>query len=222
MIFQIVDFFIVKIFGKISWAGLKYFFTGSEYDLSDGQIDRVTTLLQNGRYVVLTRRDSHLSTYMVSLAHWLLTLKKDSRPKFARWSHVLMHIESGLNLDIIESAGRGVQRVSFYRALCVDHICVLKPKYLNNDQMEQVNELAKSYIGTLYDSTFDLHNDNRISCVELIYRTIMRVSPGALPNLNAMILKYGNLTPQMFYDCGDFEIVLEMKGVKNDFSINRN
>jgi uncharacterized protein YycO len=123
----------------------------------------------------------------------------------------MMHIEDDGSLDIIESTGSGVNRVNYYKALTVDSLAILKPKFISDEQMEFANEYAKNYIGHVYDNRFNLKDDNELSCVELVYRCLMKVNPNGLPKLNKRIKMNGNLSPQMFYDCGDFDVVYEIR-----------
>ena len=207
---RFVNFFI----GRINWNGIKYFLTGREYNLTDEDINKVIDLLVKERCIVLTRRNSHLTTYLINLAEFMLKLKNGSRFYPARlgyWSHVFTEISKDNRLEIIESIGIGVVKSNYYRAFNVDSICVLKPKYMNDEEMEFANDLAVKYIGALYDTGFNLNDDIRLSCAELVFRSISRTKPYALPGLNTMIKRLGNLTPQMFYECGDFEVLLEIR-----------
>lgn len=210
---SLYDKFVNYVIGRINWTGIKYYLTGREYNITDDEMDEIVSYLSSGRYICLSRRNTHLTTYLISISHFLLTLmNKFYRPKFGYWSHVFMHIESGVHLDIIESVGKGVVRTNYYRALNVDSICILKPKHFCEDEVENANDLAVKYIGSLYDTSFNIYDDNRLSCVELAYRCLSRVKNHGLPGLNTMVRRMGNLTPQMFYDCGDFEIVYEIRG----------
>jgi hypothetical protein len=72
---------------------------------------------------------------------------------------------------------------------------------------------AMTEIGKPYDSLFDLKNDNALSCVEL-GRTALMAEPNYytnFANFEEMIRKRKNLTPQMFYECPDFEVVYEIR-----------
>jgi hypothetical protein len=210
---HIFSFILNKVIGRINWTGLRYYLTGKEFNMTDGEMDKVVKILSAGRYICLSRRSSHITTYMIGFAHFLLTVvSKFYKAQMGYWSHVFMHIESGSDLDIIESIGAGVVRTNYYRALNVDSVCILKPKYYNEKELEVANELAIKYLGALYDTAFDINDDSRLSCVELAYRCLIRSKPSGLPGLSKMIKQSGNLTPQMFYDCGDFEIVYEMRG----------
>lgn len=211
---NLYDRFVNFVIGRINWTGVKYLMTGREYNLTDDDIDQVYKLLIDHRCIVLTRRNTHLTTYLIGLSDFFLRLRRSRSMyplKMGYWAHIFTELSTGHELKIVESIGKGVVKSNFYRALNVDSICVLKPKYLSEEEMETANELAVKYIGALYDTCFNINDDSRLSCAELVYRSLSRTKPYGIPGLNTMIRRLGNLTPQMFYDCGDFEILLEIR-----------
>ena len=72
---------------------------------------------------------------------------------------------------------------------------------------------AKKYMGRKYDNLFDLASEERLSCVELV-RNILKGIPTYeqdFANFEEMIALRKNLTPSMFYECEDFEVVWEKR-----------
>jgi hypothetical protein len=67
--------------------------------------------------------------------------------------------------------------------------------------------------GKKYDTLYKLADATEMSCVELVRTALM-----TLPNYHTrfaqfekMIARANNLDPHMFYTCGDFEVVYEVR-----------
>lgn len=199
---------IIKLIGRVDFSSIKYFFTGTYYDLSKDDIKACALFLCENRCFGLLRRKTHLSSFFVSLSHWFLT------GRWGYWSHVWANAddkEKPLDLEIVEAIGKGVVKSSFWDVFSCDSICLLRPKKLSDDEWEKVNMVIHSFVGLGYDEFFNLKNANELSCVELLYAGIRSVNPMALPGLTRMIARYGNITPDMVYGCGDFEICIEIR-----------
>jgi hypothetical protein len=72
---------------------------------------------------------------------------------------------------------------------------------------------AKSDVGKPYDTLYDFAQAQKLSCIELV-RNCLQADPNYatnFANFEAMLVKYGELTPQMLYDCPDFEVVWEVR-----------
>lgn len=197
-----VNWAVITI-GKIHWC--------YRNGLTDIELDKVRKLLIPDYYIILTHRKNHLSTFFVGLASLLVTRK------WSYWAHALMNLEDEVKSDddfrLVEATGAGVNYSSFNLVFEVHGVTLLKPKNMSADQWTVVMDKAITEVGKPYDSLFDLKNDNALSCVELV-RTALMAEPDYeknFANFEAMIKKRKNLTPQMFYDCPDFEIVYEVR-----------
>lgn len=193
----------VEALGKIHW-GAKNTLTAEEQDV-------IRQKLIDNYYIMLSRRNNHFSTYMVSFANFVLT------GKFSFWAHAFMNAENQVSDDsdfrIVEAIGTGVTYTPFAKVFNVNAVVLLKPKSMSVEHWTKVLDKARTEVGKPYDNLFDLKNDNALSCVELI-RTALMEEPGYavnFANFEALIKKRKNLTPQMFYDCEDFEIVYEIR-----------
>ena len=189
--------------GKIHW--------GYKDGLTAKELDDVRKLLTPHYYVIVTHRKNHLSTFFVGLASFLLT------GKWSYWAHALMNLEDEVKSDtdfrLVEATGAGVNYSPFNLVFQVHGVALLKPKNMSVENWTVVMDKAMTEIGKPYDSLFDLKNDSALSCVELV-RTALMAEPDYeknFANFEAMIQKRKNLTPQMFYDCPDFEIVYEIR-----------
>lgn len=76
---------ITTILGKIQWEWLAEWVNGRYYKITDRQQDEIRALLTQDYYIILTRRKTHLSTYMINLSHWLLT-------RFKRWGIIATRV----------------------------------------------------------------------------------------------------------------------------------
>ena len=89
----------------------------------------------------------------------------------------------------------------------------MRPRNILGFDWEKTVEECLSDIGKQYDGSFNLDDYSKVSCVELILWAL-KTDPMyhiRFNKLESMIRKYRNLTPDMFYLCGDFETVLEIR-----------
>lgn len=198
---KIADFVVITI-GRIHW---KY-----TNGLTVEELNDLRQLLIPNYYIILTHRNNHLSTFFVGLASWVLTRR------WAYWAHALMNLEDDVKSDadfrLIEATGAGTHYSSFEQVFRVHGVVLLKPKSMSTEDWTDVMDAANSKLGKPYDSLFDLKNDNALSCVELVRAALMAEPNYAInfANFEQMINESKNLTPQMFYDCPDFQVVYEV------------
>jgi hypothetical protein len=191
------------------------FFSGIHWSpnnlLTDEELSKIKEALKPNYYVILTRRNNHLTTYLISFANFFLT------GKFSYWSHSLMNLENEVNsvddFILVEAIGKGVTLSHFNEVFDVNGVALLKPKNITIEKWTLILDKARQNVGKPYDSLFDLKNDSAVSCVELV-RDALQADPDYATNFaefEALISKRKNLTPQMFYDCPDFEVVYEVR-----------
>jgi hypothetical protein len=163
-------------------------------------------------FILVSKNKNHFSSFMVALGNFFLT------GKFSYWGHVFMNLEDGVETDadfrFVEAVAAGVKYSTFEEVTFCNAIALLKPKSMNLEDFTAIlDKAAAQYAGRPYDNLFNLASDSNLSCVELV-RDILSQEPNYatdFANLEAMIAKKKNLTPQMFYDCPDFEIVYEVR-----------
>lgn len=207
---------VVLFIGKIHWA--------PSQEISTEDQEKIRALLKDNYYIILTHRNNHLSTYFTALADLFLM------GKFSYWAHALMNLEDevtsskdfrlvkmGANLtggrELIEATGSGTHTTPFEQVFDVHGVVLLKPKRMALEEWTGVLDVAKAQMGKPYDSLFNIADDSALSCVELV-RVILQSRPNyaeEFKNFEAMIAKYKNLSPQMYYDCGDFSVVFEAR-----------
>jgi len=198
---------IVNCIGKIHWKTKKV--------LTDAEKQHIRELLKDNYYIIVTRHDGSLSSYAIAASHLVLTKFK----KIVYYAHVLMNTEDFVATDddfrFIEAVRAGVKYSSFYDVF--DYQCssvaLLKPKSMTIEDWTLALDKAKSYLGRDYDTLYNLLDDTKLSCVELI-RDALRADPDYNKNFacfESMIKDATNLDPHMFYECHDFEVVYEVR-----------
>lgn len=212
----------LKLIGLVDWTGLKYLFSGRAYDLNASDREVARELMKERVYIWVSRRDTHLSTYMINLADFLLNLFiwaknffKGPRPKFGFWSHAFMNYDDN---EIVEAVGKGVQKVFFDDVFNCDSIAALIPNNITAREWDLVkNDLIQEMelqIGKKYDLKFDINEENKVSCIELVRLVLKkRIKDYDLKfsEFELMIKKYKNVTPQMLHDSKDFRVVHEVR-----------
>lgn len=189
--------------GKINWKLTN--------PLNAEEKAKISSLLKPNYYILLSRNNNHLSSYIIGLGDLLY------RGKFGYWGHAFMNMEdtvvNNTDFQFVEAIGTGVQFATFDETMAINSIALLKPKSLSIDEWTSILDKAKSDVGKPYDTLFDLAQDQKLSCVELVRNALMAEPNYAtdFANFEAMCQKYKKLTPQMFYDCSDFEVVLEIR-----------
>jgi hypothetical protein len=185
---------------------------GVYYRLTEGDHDSIRQLLRDSYFIILTRRKSHLTTYLIALVSLFVDRK------FAHYTHALMNVEGDLDghlgYKLIEATGEGVHYSTFMQVFDCDSVVMLTPKGMTPAEWTIVMDTVKSDLGKEYDDFFDITSNKSVSCVELVYWGLMSVpdSENRFPNLLTLIRERGNdLTPQMLLDCGDLDVTLEIR-----------
>ena len=187
-----------KWIGSVSWKADKEIPVYSK--------ERIKELLKSNYYIILTRRSNHLSTYIIGALELLM------RFKIGYWSHALMNLEDTVttvdDFRLLQATGKGVDYATFDEVFDVQSVALLKPKCMTIDEWTEVLDTAKRQVGKQYDSLFDIKNDDKVSCIELVRIILMAQTnyKEDFANFEAMITKYKNVSPQMLFDCDDFEV----------------
>lgn len=219
---KILRFVSLKIISPFKWTWLKYMFTGRTYDLKSSDRESARDLMTLGSYLWVSRRDSHLTTYLISFLDWLLVLKtwiknghEGMRPRFGFWSHAFMNYDDN---EIVEAIGKGVVKNFFDDAFDCDAIAAMVPRNISRLewavlQPKIVKELEKQ-VGKKYDTNFDLSSEDQVSCIELVRLVLKKEVEDydlKFANFETMIKMYKNVTPQMLYESKDFVVVWEVR-----------
>jgi hypothetical protein len=129
-----------------------------------------------------------------------------------------MNLEDTVKTDddfrFIEATGHGTHYSGFTEVFgSVDAVALIKPRNMTVDEWTAALDTAKIHLGTPYDNLFNLRNTLEINCVELI-RVALSGIPGYAEKFAAferLVAETKKLTPQMFLECPDFEVVLELR-----------
>ena len=138
--------------------------------------------------------------------------------KTAHYTHALMNVEGDIDNHVdyrlIEATGKGVHYSTFMEVFDCDSVCILKPRGVEIQEWTMVLDSVKASLGVEYDTLFDLTDESKVSCIELVYKGIKQLPDYTrrFESLLRLIEKTkGNLTPQMLYDCGDLDVVFEVR-----------
>lgn len=203
-IFQHITVFFVDLTSKIKWK--------QSSTISDEDRAVIYEKLKRDYYIIATRRRNFLSTFFIALGHFLLS------GKWGFYSHVLMNTEdevkSAEDFRLVEATFSGVHYSTFASVFAgVDSVALLKPKAVSLDEWTAALDAAALTLGRPYDKLFDVMGEQSMSCVEVI-RFAMRALPNydtEFAHFERMVQSKKNLTPQLFYDCPDFEVVWEIR-----------
>jgi uncharacterized protein YycO len=153
---------IVQTLGKVEWRKRRA--------LRAEELEKIRSMLVSDYYIILTRRNNHLSTYMTSIGHFFLTGKKGF------WAHAVMNMEDeALSVEdfrLVEAIGKGVTFSPFDKVFDVNAAVLLRPKNMTLEDWTAAFDALKNDIGKPYDTLFDLSKDNALSCVELVRRAL--------------------------------------------------
>lgn len=205
--------FLLTLVGKVRWEWLREKLTGRRYNLNIMDWYQIKDELSKGYFIILTRRKAHLSTYFVSIGHFLLT------GKFGYYSHALVNVEGERatygfpDFKFVEAIGTGVKSSKWTEVFDCDSICILKPKWYSIEELNSSVGHVMQDIGKKYDMDFKVYDEDEMSCVE-VARDRMTELPEYYEKMRVfeyMIASEKNLTPQMFRDCPDFEVLLEIR-----------
>lgn len=204
-LFQTVQIWFIKLIAKIHW---------NENDgIPEHEQGTIHSMLVKDYYIIATRRDNFLSSWFMNLGHFFLT------GRWGFWTHVLMNTEDEVHspddFRLIEATGKGTHYSTLQAVLSgVEAVALIKPVGMTTDEWTVCLDEAKTYLGRPYDNLFDLIGDEEINCVELVRRALQK-----LPDYDTRFAafeqlirkKKGKLTPTMFIECPDFEVVWVVK-----------
>ena len=214
----ILQFFsgVIKGMAEVTWCSWKALFNhGVYWKLREEDHNELRRKLSSGYYVILTAGHPALSGPAVKLA---TRIKNGYWPTF---THALMNVDNeddplaSHRFKLVESIERGVTYNTFMRVFDCDVVALLRPKGFTEEQWERALERAKADVGKPYDTLFDLVDDTKMSCVELV-RDALKGSFDTeeqykehFKHFESMIEENdGDLIPEMYYRCEDFEVHL--------------
>lgn len=184
---------------------------GKEYEITDAAKTAIAEKLASGYYIILVGNKRHLSSVIVSLLSWIKT------GKWARYSHVLMNCDNITDptkrdeYKFVEALTHGVTYSTFDEVFACDSACLLTPINIRSEEWTAVIDSLVNTVGKPYDDLFDLVDDSKLSCVEVVLNALKAANyADELKKLDEMIHSVGNLVPQMYRDCEDFRVELEI------------
>lgn len=231
MILKFYAWFMMNIISPFSWGKIKKFILRRKFEGNLQTVDhmRIKEVLSGGHYIILIRRSTHFTTFLIGLGHYLLGIKaylrhpiKAKWPNFGFWSHALINIEDTTtpqddsDFMLVEAVGKGVKVSGFLEVFDCDAVKILAPMSNVTGEIRPwqiITERVFADIGKPYDLKFNLKDDKTMSCVEFVYDTLKNDSLYCydFKNLTDMIELYGNLDPDMFDQANCFKTILELR-----------
>jgi hypothetical protein len=180
--------------------------------LSADDIATLKSRFTKDYYIICTRRENYLTTFFIAFGNFMLT------GKWGFYSHVLMNLEDEVKTDddfrFIEATGEGVHYSEFEHVFGeVDAVALISPKHMSIEEWTAALDRAKTYLGVPYDNLFDMKNALEINCAELV-RLALQATPDydtKFAAFEALLARKKKLTPDMFANCPDFEVVWLVK-----------
>lgn len=204
---------VYRMVGEYITTGVAGIRWKTKNPLTVDQHEKLKEKLEKDYYIILTRRAGFFSTHLISFLHLVMT------GKWGYYGHVFMNLEDEVDDDkdyrFIEAITTGVRLAGWAQVFDKDvgSVALLKPASMTLDHWTAVLDKAKTNLGKPYDTLFDLADEERLSCVELV-RLALRDEPNYavnFANFEEMISKSKNLDPQMFLECPDFQIIYEIR-----------
>lgn len=179
--------------------------------LSEYEKKRLAELLASGYYIIVTSHDYHLSSQVVRLMSWIKSGKR------ARFSHVLMNVDflddpkEIHEFKFMEATVKGVHYSKFDEVFDCTDFALLSPKNVKNEHLTEILDNLVEQEGKEYDDLFQIADETKMSCVELIRYALKsdQAYEMVFPKLEHIVKTTGNLIPEDFYTCGDFEVVYQ-------------
>ena len=200
-LFQRIQISFIKLSARLRWK--------QKYRLTPEDLEILKDRCVKDYYIIATRKSSYFSTFLIALGNFLLT------GKWGFYSHVLMNLEDEVEIKsdfrFIEATGDGTHYSTFTGVFNkVDSVALIKPKSMTIEEWTAALDHIKVYLGVPYDNLFNLKNTLEINCVELIRLALQNLPDyeTRFANFEKLVAKKKKLTPDMFAECEDFEVVL--------------
>lgn len=218
---KLIDFVSLKLISPFNWSRIKFLITGREFNLFPEDREYARRLMQLNDYLWVSRRRTHLTSYLISTADFLLALSlwarakfKGKRPRWGYWTHAFL---SDKNCKIFEAVAKGVQEAYFDDVFDCDSVACLVPAFISPEEWRDVSgaviEVARKQLGKKYDTIFNIADDSEVSCIELV-RVALKTLPQyaeRFKDFEQLIQQYKNVTPQMLYESKSFAVVWEVR-----------
>lgn len=106
---------------------------------------------------------------------------KDVSPIDKRFSHLgIIRMVDGL-ITVINAEGLAIQGKDFVNEVYLDEFLEIAKAVgiyrLNDYDGKTVSSAASEYIGYPFDWSFDLHDENKLYCTELLYAVLKKIAP---------------------------------------------
>lgn len=204
---------IKLLYGIYHWFAQRvpYVVWSRKNKITEKHKKELAALLATDYYVILTGDTGTLSSWIVSFFTWAGT------GYWSPYSHALMNCDFITDPDkrdefkFIEATSVGVHYSTFDEVFSCDYVCLLSPRNVNREEWTKVIDVAVTYNGRPYDDLFDLVDDSRMSCVEVVLNSFKGIEKyeGKFSHLEKLLEEEISIFPQTFKDCSDFIVAYE-------------
>jgi len=205
----------MNFFSSIKWDKLAELVQRKKYyDLTPSDWAEIYRILKREYCVIVTRRENHFTTYLIGIGHFLKT------GKWGFYTHAFYNVESHVvtaeDIIFLEATSKGVHTSKFWDVFDCDAVCLLRPEGYMPHELEAAFEGSTSvFEGKSYDHLHSIKNNEAMNCVETVRQALINYDSekyfSRMKNFEAWIAKEKTLTPQMFRDCPDFKVILEIR-----------
>lgn len=124
------------------------------------------------------------------------------------WSHTAIYVGDGKVVEGLGNEHKKVVERSVEEAIGINHhVRVLRPKY-EEGQADAAAQRAKEFVGKPWEMAFNLHSDEALGCLEVVYKAVKRSAPQMDIETHSLFgKKY--LTHKVFNDSPDMEVVAD-------------
>lgn len=207
------EWFVLGFISSVKWDYLVAILNNGKYwSLTEAELENIRATLKKDHFIILTRRKTHLTTYLIGMFGLFVS------GRFGYWAHALMNVEgddidSDSDYRLQEATGKGVHFSEFMQVFDCDSAVLMIPKGVTKEEWTIVMGVVIDEIGLSYDPYFNLTDSSKVACVEMILVGIKKLAnyETRFPKFLKLIAEEKNLTPDMFYNSGEFKVILEYR-----------
>jgi len=206
---------VSAFFSSVKWDKIDALFSknGLYYDLTKDDVEKIhDILIRNMPVICLTRRKTHLTTYLISFLSTAWVFVKTGVWQSTYWTHAFVAVDTD---TFVEAVWPKVKESTFKEVFDVDSVCLLIPRIKEWSIVGgKVADTAIALVGMPYDNYFDHKDETKVSCIEVVRMSLKKsiVNYDELfYDTEKILAERGRLTPDIPYDSNDFVVLLEIR-----------
>jgi hypothetical protein len=137
--------------------------------------------------------------------------------KTGNWTHIGLISDKDSVLEVLIESDSTVETKLEECITNNHHVIILRPSYKNADEVKKVIDEARSLLGKVsYDHSFDMKSDDKMYCLEYVYKVMKKGAPGIEVN-TFKVLGREVLTADDYIQSKDMKVV---KSTGSSFWLN--